>query len=204
MTGVTRSGRHSLRSSTPSSTERTAVEAARRRYAFFAEASLLLAASLDDEGTLAHVARLAVPVFADLCIVDIVEEDGTLRRLSVVFADPAKAALVQQLQQCYPPDPSAQDGIARALRTCRSELAATVCDQQLAALARDTGHLRLLRALAPISYIITPLRYRGWTFGALVFMMAESGRRYNSDGLALAEELAHRAAVGIEWARLFR
>ncbi|MBI4493922.1 MAG: GAF domain-containing protein [Chloroflexi bacterium] len=177
-------------------------EAARRRLAFLAEASTQLGSSLDYETTLQRVVRLALPALADWCGVDIVEEDGQIHRLAVAHVDPDKDALAHELRR-YPPDPSRPEGVPRVLRTGQSLLLPDVSDAMLEAAARDAEHLRLLRALAPRSSMVVPLLARGRSLGAISLVYSESGRRCGPDDLALAEELARRAAVAIENARLY-
>jgi len=93
---------------------RADVAGAHRVALFLAEASGLLASSLDYEATLAAVARLAVPLLADWCLVDHLADDGTIRRLAVAHADPAKARLAQALRERGVPDPATAAGVARA------------------------------------------------------------------------------------------
>ncbi|CAA9557759.1 MAG: hypothetical protein AVDCRST_MAG88-1244 [uncultured Thermomicrobiales bacterium] len=181
-----------------------AAEAARARLAFLAEASRELAASLDYEITLASVARLAVPDLADWCAVDMLEPTGAVRRLAMEHIDPAKVALARELYRRYPPDPGASRGVAHVIRTGRPELVAAIADDLLARVARDVEHLRLLRELGLRSYMIVPLTTRGRAIGAITFAAAESGRHYGPDDLALAEDLARRAATAVDNARLYR
>ncbi len=183
---------------------RAAAEAARQRAAFLAEASAQLAGSLDYEATLATVARLVVAEFADYCLVYLLEAGQLLRRAVVAHADPAKADLVRELERQTPPDPNGAHPIVTALRTGQSQLIPEVPDALLVALARSREHLEILRQLAPRSAVTVPLVARGRTLGVLTFVAAESGRRYGPADLALAEELARRAALSIDNARLHR
>jgi PAS domain S-box-containing protein len=182
---------------------RAEAEAARRRAAFLAEASAILTASLDYEATLASVARLAVPAMADWCFVDLPEGDRATRRLALAFADPSKARLARELGeirfQFDGPHP-----IARALRTGQPELVAEVTDAWYAAVAQDAEHRRRVRELGSKSNMFVPLVARGRTLGVMTFTITDSGRRYGEADLALAEEVARRAALAIDNARLFR
>ncbi len=171
---------------------------------FRAEASDLVGSSLDYETTLAGVARLAVPRIADWCAVHLLADDGAIRQLALAHVDPARVARAQELLRRYPPDPNASHGLANVIRTGRSEFVERVTDEQLAAAARDVEHLKLLVDVGPKSYMIVPLTVRQRTFGALTFVSAESGRRLTPDDLALAQDLANRAALSVENARLFQ
>ena len=182
---------------------RAEAEATRDRLSFLSEASALLASSLDYETTLSRVAELAVPQLADWCVIDIVADDGSLRRLAVAHVDPAKVAWAHELERKYPPDPNSPRGVPNVIRTGRSELMAEISDAVVAAAARDEEHLRLLRRLGLSSYMCVPLVARARTLGAITFVAAESGRRYGPGDLALAEDLSRRAAVAVDNARLY-
>jgi PAS domain S-box-containing protein len=170
---------------------------------FLADASKLLAEVLDVPSTLQRVAGLAVPHFADWCAVDLLGPGGSLRRMAVAHVDPAKVELAHELQRRYAPDPNARLGVWNVLRTGRSELLSEIPDALLAETAKDPDMLRILRELGLKSYMGVPLTVRGQTLGVLTFIGAESGRRYEPADLRLAEDLAQRAAVAIENARLY-
>src|SRR5215210_2066675 len=182
-------------------TERKKNEEAQR---FLAEASATLSSSLDYRVTLARVARLTVPYLADWCVVDILEEDDSLDRLALTHQNPEKVALARELEESYPPDPEAQRGVAQALRTGRPELVPEIPESLLDESVRDAEHRRILEELGIRSYVIVPLVARGRTLGAITLVAAESGRRYGTADLELAEELARRAALAVDNARLYR
>jgi PAS domain S-box-containing protein len=181
-------------------TERKRAEDAARS---LAEASRVLSESLDYELTLERVAHLAVPSLADWCVVDIVE-DHQVRRLAIAHADAARVELARQLQDRYPEDPEAPNGVSAVLRKGEPEMLSEITDAMLVAAARDAEHLRLLRALELRSYLIVPLLARGHTLGAITFVAAESGRQYEPRDLVMAQELAGRAALALDNARLYR
>jgi PAS domain S-box-containing protein len=183
---------------------RVEAEEAEQRSAFLAEAGALLAASLDYEATLRSLAGLAVPRLADWCAVDVLEEDGRIRRLAVAHPDPAKERLARELEERYPVDPEAPTGLPRVLRTGEPELVPDIPDSLLEAGARDAEHLRIIRELRLRSYMIVPLVARGRTLGAISFVAAESGRRYEAGDLVFARQLADRAAQAVDNARLYR
>ena len=171
---------------------------------FLVDAGAVLAASLDYRSTLAAVASLAVPRIADWARVDVVE-DGRLHTLAVEHVDPRKIELAFELTRRYPQNPEAVQGPALVLRTGRSELATEIGDEQLAELAQDDFHLGLVRELGVQSYICVPLVAHGELLGVISLVAAaESGRRYGSEDLALAEELARRVGTAVENAKLYR
>jgi PAS domain S-box-containing protein len=171
---------------------------------YLAEASAALAGVVDYESTLQRVASLAVPYFADWAAVDVADEGGRLRRLAVAHQDAARVALAHELMRDYPPDPDAPTGGYAVLRSGRPELAAEITDDKLVQGAKDDRHLALLRSLGLKSYVGVPLVASGTPFGVLTFATAESGRKYTEADLALATDLAHRAAVAVENTRLYQ
>ncbi len=170
--------------------------------AFLAEASRLLAAALGYEETLATVADLALPHLGSWCILDVVEADGTIRRLGIVHPDPVKQGLARRLEQTWPPQTEDPLGAPVVMRTRRSEVIARVDDEMLARVARDEENLRLLTELGIGSLLVIPLIARGRVLGAITFVSdAESGG-YSEVDLELAEDLAARSALAIDNARL--
>jgi signal transduction histidine kinase len=182
---------------------RAQAEQAQHRAAFLAEAERQLAGSLDYEATLQSVAELAVPTLADWCIVDVVEGDQSLRRLVVAHADPTRGPLASTLQQSAPVGSARLKGIARVLQTGESELYSGVPESVVESFGRDVGDLALIRELNPTSLIIVPLLARGRVLGALSFAWSQSDRHYGPEDLALVEDLARRAALAVDNARLY-
>ena len=181
---------------------RNAAEASRDRFAFLAETSRCLAASLDYETTLATVAGLSLPYLGAWCIVDVCTTESDIRRLAVLHPDPTRQAVARELHERYPPRPDDPLGAPRVIRMGRPELVAEVSDAAMQAVARDAEHLRLLRALGLGAYVIVPMVARGRVLGAITFVTTEAGRRLGDLDLVLAEDLASRAALAVDNARL--
>src|SRR5262245_24137426 len=172
---------------------------------FLAEASTLLASSLDPATQLEQLARLSVPTLADWCCVDILHDDGQIHRLAVVHADPAKTALAEQLRQQYATlTLDTPHTLVRVLRTGQSWFDPVVSATRLRAEARDAAHWILIQALGFQSEIIVPLLARGRVLGTITCVLGEGVRRYRVADLTLAEELARRAALAIDNARLYQ
>jgi PAS domain S-box-containing protein len=168
------------------------------------EASEALGASLDYGTTLERLARISVPRLADICVVDVVEQGSEIRQVAVAAVDPRQEELVRDLERRYQSDPDDERSpVGRVLRTGEPVLLADL-DADLGQVARDDTHLTTLRRLRLVSGMILPLVARGQTIGALTFLAAESGRRYGEEDFALARELARRAALAVDNARLFR
>lgn len=182
-------------------TERKRAEEQQR---FLAEASTLLAASLDYEKTLERLARLAVPYISDLCLVYALEADGSLRRMGVSHSDRVQEELVQQLVRRYPLDTNSQHPAIQVLRTGQSDLCSEISDDLLKSITTNAEHCNILRQMDLKSYMIVPLVVSGRTFGAISFVSTRWGHRYGPADLALVEDLARRASLAIENAKAHR
>jgi PAS domain S-box-containing protein len=180
-----------------------AEQEAGERVTFLAEAGRLLGSSLDYETTLRRVAALAVPRLADWCAIDMLDEAGSIGRLTIAHADPAKVALAERLWEQLPPIADAQWGAAKVLRTGRSELIPEITDELLAKAARgDKAVLATLRELRLRSSMCIPLLARGRVFGAISFT-SEGSRIFTDADVSEGEELARRVAIAVDNSRLF-
>ena len=177
-----------------------ALEKEKQRSQFLAEASKLLSSSLDYESTLSSVAKVAVPQIADWCAIDLLQEDGTLRRVSVQHVDPAKIAMAHDLMKRYPPHPDSN--IFLAMKAGVSGFAPEMTDEMLRSEQIDEEHGKLLRSIGMKSAIISPLIARERTLGTITFVMAESNRRFAQPDVQFVEDLARRAATAVDNARL--
>src|SRR3954447_3368943 len=182
----------------------TEAKEAELRQRFLAQAGEVLSSSLDYEQTLKGVADLAVPELADWCGVDVLDERGIARQVAVAHVDPAKVAFANELRERFPPDPADDAaGLYAVMRTGRPELYRDIPDELLEANVGDAEQLRMVRSLGMRSVMIVPMSLAGRTLGTVTFVSAESGRSFDEDDLAFAEELARRAAAAVENARLF-
>ncbi len=171
---------------------------------FLAEASATLTTSLDYEETLKRVAQLCVPRLADWCAIYLVEPgDAAPRRLALMHRHPEKVKWADELNRRYPMDPAAQHGVPQVIRTGKPEFFAHIPDELLVGAANDAEHLRILREVGMRSVMTLPLVARGRVLGAITFVTAESGRMYSEADVAVAQELADRAATAVDNARLY-
>ncbi|HEY9838159.1 MAG TPA: ATP-binding protein [Vampirovibrionales bacterium] len=170
---------------------------------YLSEASTILSSSLDYQTTLATVADLTVPHLADWCTVLVVEENGRLQPPITAHINPEKVAWAKELNQKYPVDPEAPRGSPQVLRTGVSELYPYIPEDLLLEAALDEEHLQILREVGFSSVMIVPMIARGRSLGTISFVAAESGRRYDRSDLNMAEELARRAALAVDNARLY-
>lgn len=177
---------------------------AQERKAFLERATLLLNESLEWEPTLSALARHCTPFLADYASVDLADDTGSISRVETAHVDPEKEEIVRELWRRYPYRADAPFGVPAVVRTGEPQFLREVPADQIRAFARGADHLALLSALAPRSYLCVPLAARGRVFGALSLVFSDSGRVYSPADLELAQELARRAAIALENARLFR
>ncbi len=171
---------------------------------FLADASRSLGMVLDYASTLQKIAYLAVPFFAEWCTVHMVQDDGSLIQLAAAHIDPDKSALAQEIGSRSPLAPDSPAGPAHILKTGKPELIAEVSGSLIESVAPDPEHRIVLRELGLDSYMGVPLRLRGKVFGIISFYSADPQRKYDSIDLAVAEDLANRAATAIENSLLYR
>ncbi|HYX15223.1 MAG TPA: PAS domain S-box protein [Nostoc sp.] len=176
---------------------------AEERLGYIAQISSLLSTSLDYEETLEQIAKISVPQLADWCSVNILNEDGSIRRLPIAHADPSKAELARKLQE-YVIDYKGASAITKVLQTGQSELISDISDSLLVASTQNEEHLELVRQLGMKSVMIVPLIAQGRVFGTISFISTQSDCRYDRTDLTLATDISHRAALAVENARLYR
>lgn len=173
------------------------------RLEFLARASRILSSSLDFDQVLERVAKLTVPRIADWCAVDLVQEDGLVERVAVEQIDPSKVTVAHELPRKYPPDPNSIYGVHLVMRTGEGELYSEIPEDLIRAVAQNTEHFELIKLAGMQSAMVVPLKARGKIIGAISLAISDSPRRYNDDDLILAQDLADRAALAIDNARLF-
>jgi len=184
---------------------RAEAEAGRRNFEFLAEASRTLASSLDYSATLNSIAKAVVPELADYCVVDLAPGDGNLERLAVAHINPERVAWVRQIQEKYPPQLDPDRGLGKVLRTGQSEFYTAITEEMIKQGARDEEQYRVLREIDIRSVMLVPLTARGRTIGVITFVTTgESGKIYTQEDLQLAEDLAQRAGIAVDNARLFQ
>lgn len=169
-----------------------------------AAAGEALSASLDHPDSLQRAAQVAVPAFADWCVIDVLEGD-VIARAAVATADPARAARARELRDRFPPSQPAnpRGPVAQAIASGRPVFMSEIPGSFLEKVARHPDELALYRQLAPRSFITLPLPVGDRIIGAVTFITAESGRHYTSADLDLAKQLARRMALSIENSRLY-
>jgi PAS domain S-box-containing protein len=170
---------------------------------FIAEASQVLASSMDYEETLQRVARLTVPRIADWCAIDLVGEQGEIEPVAVHHTDPQRLALAQRLDRDYRPALDEPLGVPDVIRTGSARIFTEIPPAALASYARDPEHLELLRAIGATAVIIVPMAGARKTIGAITLVSSDSTRRLSAHDLALAERLGRHAGTAVENARIY-
>jgi serine phosphatase RsbU (regulator of sigma subunit) len=177
-------------------------QAVARRLAFLLAASQSVAASLDEDDAVEAFARIAVTAMADLCIIDLREPDGRLRRAAVAHADRDIEATVRDALRPCPPDPAGHHPAAEALRTGETQEAAELPPGLPDTATADPDAVRLLRQLGLCSSLAVPLTARGHTLGTVLLLSSATGRAVGPDDVEVAEDVARLAALAVDNARL--
>jgi PAS domain S-box-containing protein len=167
------------------------------------EAGVALAASLDPATTMGQVAQLTVPALADLCVIDLRDADGAIRDVAVAAADEAIARRLEELRRLHPLDPAGQHPVARVIRSGEPMLLAEMTNDLLSSFAQGSEHARFMIDHGYRSAVVAPLLARERTLGAISLLRLGEGDPYDEDDLNLVGELARRAALAIDNARLY-
>jgi PAS domain S-box-containing protein len=175
---------------------------ARRHNEFLLLATQVLSEVVDYREMVKRLAQVSVPVMADLCLIDIEDEDGQMRRMAAWHADPDKRALTEELRASYPPDPAGSHPSIEVIRSGRSMWSADMDDEFLRSTSRDERHYAILKTLGFTSYVTVPLRLRDeQVLGTVTLVSAGSGRRFSEKDLGLAEQLAEQVSSVVIRAR---
>lgn len=167
------------------------------------EAGAVLATSLDLTTTMNQVARLTVPRLADLCVIDLRDDDGSIREVAVVAGDERLARDLEDLRATHGLDPDGEHPVARVIRSGEPQLLGEMSDALLRSFAQGSEHARFMIDKGYYSAVVAPLPARGRTLGAMSVLRLGDGEPYGRDDLDLVCELARRAALAIDNARLF-
>jgi GAF domain-containing protein len=176
----------------------TEAKNAERRQRFLAEASDLLVGARPGEATLQRLADLLVVDLADWCVIDLVAPDGTLRRVAIAHADPARVAAALEIEERYPSSREPSPGMQALLAGGEPTLVPALTDEMLRSAARDAEHLRMLRDVGLRSVMVVPLRTGDRTLGAITLLSADSARAFDQDELAFATDVARRAGAAVD------
>src|SRR5438067_6526547 len=182
---------------------RSEAEINAEKLAFLAEASTVLTSSLDYHTNLMTVAKLAVNRLADWCAVDVVDDNNGFHRVALVHRDPTRSDWAREFQARFKEKAAAPHGVAHVMRTGKAKIYTDIPDSMLIALAQDAEHFKILQELGLASAMVVPLVARDRTLGAITFASENPAKRYTQEDLNFAEELARRAALGIDNARLY-
>jgi PAS domain S-box-containing protein len=174
-----------------------------QRMAFLAQAGLVLDRSLDYNETLRRLAELTVPELAQLTVVDLLDDDGYVRTAVAAAAEPRRATDVELMRRAHPLERRSAHPVAAVLRRMEPMLLSSMTPEFQRQIAQGSEHYDLMRRLRYHSAIVVPLVARRRALGTLSLLQMEGAPSYGQDDLVLAEELARRAALAIDNARLF-
>ncbi len=184
---------------------RALAEDIQRRSVFLAETSQLLTDSLDYDVKLARITRLVIPFLADYSLLYDITAAGEFHQVAIAHVDPTKEPLLQELGERYHLELTNPNSVvAKVIRTGTPVLAPESSASTAQAITTDPRLLEIYAVLNPASYLVVPLLVAGNVTGVLFLVTAESGRRYDKHDLALAQEVAQRAAIALDNARLYR
>lgn len=178
-------------------------EEARRRAAFLAEASRLLAESVDRGGTLVALSKLALPALGAWCVVDLLGENGAIQRLGIFHPDSLKQVIAARLEATWIPRKTDAFGVAAMLNDVRTISVTTDIESVLGAGAHGAENLRLLQEIEAGALLSVPLVAREKLLGAITFISAEKKDVFSEEEIRLAEDLAHRGSLALENAQLY-
>jgi signal transduction histidine kinase len=173
------------------------------RTRFLARAAESLAASLDYGNTVETLARLSVPFVADICIVELLEK-GRLSCVAVAGPSPDVEAVIQTARKQFPVHPASDHPVAITLRAGAPRVMSDVMPAAVDAVAQSPDHAARLGVVGVVSAILQPLSARGQVLGVMTFASTAGDRRFTETDLALTRELADRAGIAIDNARLYR
>jgi len=185
-------------------TARREAETVAARLMLVSRTSELLAVSLDYPATFVRLAKLMVESLADLCLIDVRQDEGTISRVAAVHANPEQQALADVLRERYAPSPNGAHPVAIVMETGEPQYSPEMSEEFLRATTYDEEHFRIVAALGFQSFMCLPLAARGRILGAITFVSTNPERRYSEGDLNAAREIARRAAVRIDNARLFQ
>jgi serine phosphatase RsbU (regulator of sigma subunit)/anti-sigma regulatory factor (Ser/Thr protein kinase) len=174
-----------------------------RRLSLLLRASFALARGEDVRDTLTRLAHVAVPELADLCLIDLREESGSIHRVAAVHADPTLAEVMAELEERYAPAPEGAHPAAAVLESGLSRWEAQLSDEFLRASTRDERHYQRVKELGLSSYLCVPILAPEGALGAITLVVGPSGRHFAASDVGLCEELAGQVAQVLISARRF-
>ncbi len=170
---------------------------------YLSEASKILSSSLDYKTTLTTVAKLGVPAIADWCTVEMANEKGGIDLLAIAHSNPKKVKWARKYRKRTPPDMSAKTGSVNVIRTGKSEFYPKITEEILKSAMKEED-IWIIRKMGGLSSaMIVPLIIKKKTVGAITYISSDANRLYAKADLAMAEEVANRAALAIENSRLY-
>jgi len=164
---------------------------------FLSDATKVLSSSLNYQKTLDMLSQIAVTHMADWCSIEMLLEDESLHLLALAHTDQKKLIWVKKYKAKNPIDMSLTIGVSNVLRTKKAELYPILTDEVLVKIANNPKELKLMKTIGFLSLMIVPIIVNDKALGIIQFVSTQSERHYNKSDLAIAEEVANRAALAI-------
>jgi PAS domain S-box-containing protein len=183
---------------------RTSAEAAWQRLRLVSDVSELLAVTFSYPEAFERLAERVVADIADICLIDTVDEREVITRVAAKHRDNRKQALADRLVAEFAPDVRGPHPVASVVKTRQPRFSPFMSDEFLRATCRNEEHYELVRQLGFQSYICVPLIARARILGTVTLVSTSSNRRYTEQDLAVTQEIARRAAIRIDNARLYQ
>ena len=182
---------------------RAAAEEAAKRFRFLADCSRRLSSSLDYAAVIEALPQLCVDGIADWAILYVVNDEGRVERLQVAHRDASKREQIAALRD-MPFEPTDAHPVVRVLHEREPILARRIEPGVLDSFSATEGYVDLVQQLGITSYMIVPMIARGRALGAIALVASDPAREFGDDDVALARDLALRAALALDNARLYR
>ncbi len=176
----------------------------KKKLSFLAEASRIFNSSLDYHQTLSGVANLLTPELSDWCVIDLLQDDGTLKHVAISHKDPQKMEIANELEKKYKHNLDSFRRVYHVVRTGKSEFYSFIRESLIETSTHKDEYMHFINEFGVKSAMIVPLKLRDKVLGVISFISTKPDYHYSNFDLAFAEDIASRAASAIENARLYR
>jgi len=183
---------------------RAEVERRHERASFLAEASNILASSLEMRQTFQNLADLVVPKLADFCVIFASDDRNALRQVAIAHTSLSNNPALQRATSEFPTSAAAQKAAEDLLESGKPVTCCDLSSGNLNQLFTRTEDRDFVRSLEPNSCSAIPIRTMDRTLGVLLMFSMTAERACGEIQLSMAEELAQRAALALENGRLYK
>jgi GAF domain-containing protein len=168
---------------------------------FFAEAAKMLAEAPDFSQTMSRLAHLALRGLGDICLIDVVGEDGTISRMVALHKDPRLQQFVRRLATDFTPDPAGGHPAVEVIRTGKTRWGDEMSEEFLRSTTRNEDHFSLTKTLGFRSYLAVPLISDDEVLGSMTLVSCT--RPFKQEDVSFAEQLARQVAAVVDNAKRY-